>query len=134
MDIGFLGSGWRFPVQLDGSQVARAAAEVSIQQAIWIILATSPGERIMRPDFGAGLQDLVFAVNDASTQSQIANRVRTSLVLWEPRIQLQDVEVAPGPDDPAQLLIRIQYRVRTTNNVFNMVYPFYLDQTQAGTL
>jgi len=134
MDIGFLGSGWRFPVQLDGSQVARANAEDSIQQSIWTILATSPGERIMRPDFGSGLQDLVFAVNDASTQSQIADRVRTSLVLWEPRIQLQDVEVAQSPDDPAQLLIRIQYLVRTTNNVFNMVYPFYLERTQAGPL
>jgi phage baseplate assembly protein W len=134
MDIEFLGSGWRFPVQLDGSQVARAIAEDSIQQSIWIILATSPGERIMRPDFGSGLQDLVFAVNDTATQSQIAERVRTSLVLWEPRIQLQDVEVAQSPDDPAQLLIRIQYLVRTTNNVFNMVYPFYLEQAQAGTL
>jgi len=132
MDIGFLGSGWRFPVQLDGSQVARAAAEDSIQQSIWIILATSPGERVMRPDFGSGLQDLVFAVNDVSTQGQIEDRVRSSLVLWEPRIQVQDVEVAADADDPALLLIRIQYQVRTTNNVFNLVYPFYL--TQAGTL
>ena len=132
MDIEFLGSGWRFPLQLDGSQVARAAAEDSIQQSIWIILATSPGERVMRPDFGSGLQDLVFAVNDVSTQGQIEDRVRSSLVLWEPRIQVQDVEVAADADDPALLLIRIQYQVRTTNNVFNLVYPFYL--TQAGTL
>jgi len=132
MDIEFLGSGWRFPLQLDGSQVARAAAEDSIQQSIWIILATSPGERVMRPDFGSGLQDLVFAVNDVATQGQIEDRVRSSLVLWEPRIQVQDVEVAADADDPALLLIRIQYQVRTTNNVFNLVYPFYL--TQAGTL
>jgi len=134
MDIEFLGSGWRFPLQLDGSQVARAAAEDSIQQSIWIILATSPGERVMRPDFGSGLQDLVFAVNDVSTQGQIEDRVRSSLVLWEPRIQVQDVEVAADADDPALLLIRIQYQVRTTNNVFNLVYPFYLERTQAGAL
>ena len=125
----FLGIGLGFPVQLNSSgAVATAEYEESVRQSIWIILSTSPGERVMRPDFGCGIYDLVFEVNSASTSGKVAQAVRESLLLQEPRIDVLDVQVeAQGAG--ATLLIEIRYQVRATNNVFNMVYPFYLERS-----
>jgi phage baseplate assembly protein W len=124
----FLGVGWQFPVGVgEGRQIAMAAYEERIRQAIWIILGTAPGERAMRPDFGCGIHDLVFAVNSAGTAGQAANLVREALTRWEPRIGVLDVSAAADPYEPTLLLIEIEYRVRTTNNRFNLVYPFYLE-------
>jgi uncharacterized protein len=126
----FLGIGWRFPVAVTAAgRVERAAEEQSIREAIWIILGTAPGERVMRPDFGCGIHDLVFGLPDATTAGLVVAEVRRSLILWEPRIELLDVQVAARPGAPHTLLIRIEYRVRTTNNVFNLVYPFYLERS-----
>ncbi len=129
MSAEFLGQGWNFPVQPDAKAggIAVAAYEENIPQAIWMILATAPGERVMRPDFGCGIHDLVFAVNDATTASRVAAEVRRSLVLWEPRIELLDVAAAPDAANPNRLLIRIEYQVRATNSRYNLVYPFYLE-------
>jgi len=127
MNTDFLGAGWRFPVSLDNGQIALSAEEESIRQAIWIILATGRGERQMRPDFGCGIHDLVFALNSAETAGRVTAEVRQALILWEPRIDLEDVDVTSDPGQPSRLLIRIEYRVRSTNNPFNLVYPFYLE-------
>ncbi len=124
----FLGSGWSFPVRVADGRIAPASGEESISQSIWLILATAKGERVMRPNFGCGIHDLVFAVNNAAAAARGAQEVRQALTLWEPRIDLLDVQVTPQPGEPNVLLIRIEYRVRTTNNVFNLVYPFYLEQ------
>lgn len=132
MSSEFLGVGWKFSVEPDeNGQIAMARYEESIRQAIWIILGTAKGERVMRPDFGCGIYDLVFAVNNPTTAGLVAEEVRQALALWEPRINLLDVQVAPKPGAPNTLLIRIEYRVRTTNNVFNLVYPFYLERSAA---
>ena len=122
----FLGKGWSFPVQLDDTRrIAISRGEESIREAIWIILATAPGERVMRPDFGCGLHHLVFAVNEAATLGQVKKDVREALVRWEPRIEVLDVDTeVKGLGEV--LLINIHYRVRSTNNFFNLVYPFYL--------
>ncbi|CAG1003537.1 hypothetical protein MYXO_03215 [Myxococcaceae bacterium] len=125
----FLGKGWNFPLMLEEHAIAVASYEESIRQAIWIILGTAKGERVMRPDFGCGIYDLVFAVNNAALAGRVADEVRQSFILWEPRVQLLKVDVTSQPDEPETLLIRIEYRVRTTNNVFNLVYPFYLDRS-----
>lgn len=128
MSSEFLGVGWNFPVGLDeDGQIAMARYEESIRQAIWIILGTARGERMMRPDFGCGIYDLVFAVNSPGTASQVASEVRQALLRWEPRIDVLDVQVNPGGDGEV-LLIRIDYRVRATNNAYNLVYPFYLER------
>ena len=125
----FLGIGLGFPVQLNSSgAVVTAEYEESVRQSIWIILSTSPGERVMRPDFGCGIYDLVFEVNSASTSGKVAQAVRDSLLLQEPRIDVLDVQVQ-AQSAGATLLIQIQYQVRATNNVFNMVYPFYLERS-----
>ena len=124
----FLGRGWSFPVGLDdGGQVRLADGEEGIRQSIWMILGTSPGERVMRPDFGCGLHDLVFGVNNAATATAVAGAVRDALATWEPRIDVLDVYAVPDPSQPNLLLIEINYQVRSTNSRFNLVYPFYLE-------
>lgn len=127
MDRGFLGSGWRMPVGLDGEQIAMAHHEESIRQAIWMILGTAKGERMMRPDFGCGIHDLIFGVNSAETAGRVESEVREALIRWEPRLALLEVRATPDPGQPNLLLIAIEYRVRANNSRFNLVYPFYLE-------
>jgi phage baseplate assembly protein W len=128
MTTEFLGIGWQFPVQLDDKgQIALAEHEESVRQAIWMILSTAPGERVMRPDFGCGIHDLVFAPNSPGTAGQVIGEVRRALVRWEPRIDVLDVDAPPDPAQPNRLLIVIKYQVRTTHNEFNLVYPFYME-------
>jgi uncharacterized protein len=129
-DTNFLGLGWNFPVGQDaGHHIALTNdGEESVRQSIWTILATSPGERVMRPDFGCGLNDLVFAVNNAATATAVNRAVREALATWEPRIDVLDVYAAPDPNQANVLNIEINYQVRSTNSRFNLVYPFYLEQ------
>lgn len=125
----FLGVGWSFPPTLDEQgQIVMAEYEDSVRQAIWMILSTAPGERVMRPDFGCGIYDLVFAPNSPGTAGQVISEVRRALVQWEPRIDVLDVDAIPDEAQPNLLLIALSYQVRTTNNHFNLVYPFYLEQ------
>lgn len=133
----FLGKGWRYwdwPGQ-DGQpsgwltttgDVAMARYEESIQQSIAIILGTARGERVMRPDFGCGLHELVFAPNSAATSERAVQEVRQALIRWEPRIDVLNVDVE-FYHDPNALLVEVEYKVRSTNNRFNLVYPFYLE-------
>ena len=128
MSSEFLGVGWAAPVQLDEEgQILMAAYEESVRQAIWMILGTARGERVMRPTFGCGIHDLIFAPNSAGTAGRVATEVRQALLQWEPRIDLQTVAVATDKREPTRLLIEIKYKVRATNNQFNLVYPFYLE-------
>lgn len=126
MSASFLGTGWKFPISAEGGAIAMSVAEESIREAVWIILATARGERQMRPDFGCSIHDLVFAANSAETAGRAASDVRECLALWEPRIDLENVDVTSDPSEPGRLLIQIEYRVISTNNHFNLVYPFYL--------
>jgi phage baseplate assembly protein W len=131
MDRPFLGVGWQFPVSLDADtgKINLAKYEESVRQSIWTILGTAKGERVMRPDFGCGIHDLVFSVNTAFTAGQIAQTVRETLLQFETRIDVLDVQVHPG-DDGEVLFIGIDYKIRTTNNAFNLVYPFYLERSE----
>src|SRR3954447_6830334 len=128
MTKAFLGVGVGFPFRLDGTNgVATAQYEESVRQAIWIILGTSKGERVMRPDFGCGIYDLVFEVNSPSTAGKAAQAVKDALLIYEPRVDVININVQGQPDG-ATLLINIEYQVRATNNVFNLVYPFCLER------
>ncbi len=124
----FLGRGFAFPVRVDASgALALAEYEDDIRQAIRIVLDTEPGERVMRPDFGAGLRAVLFEPMNQHTTALIRHRVEQSLVLWEPRID--SIGVAVRADVPAARLdIDVRYRVRTTNTFYNLVYPFYLQE------
>lgn len=126
----FLGKGWKFPVGVDGitGQIAQSEAEQDIREAIWLILSTAKGERVMRPDFGCGIHEFVFAALDVGTIGQIESSVHEALLKWEPRIQVLGVQVSREQAFVGKVLINIDYRVRTTNNQFNLVYPFYLSE------
>jgi len=129
----FLGRGWKFPVGVDrDGGLATSAYEQNIEEAIEIILGTAPGERVMRPDFGCAIHDLVFAPNNAETSSKCAYLVGEALSLWEPRIQGVEVDAEPDFHEDNRLNVRIHYEVRATNSVFNMVYPFYLRKEEDG--
>lgn len=125
----FLGRGWKFPVNVTAyAQVSMSEYEKDIKEAIWIILGTAKGERVMRPEFGCGIHDYVFeAIND-STLTLIADSVRDALIRWEHRIEVIDVGTSAERIHKGKLLISIDYEIRGTNNRFNLVYPFYLTE------
>ncbi len=123
----FLGVGWRFPIGLEGGQIGLAPYEESVRESIWIVLATARGERRMRPDFGCGIHDLVFASPTGETLGRVETEVRNALTRWEPRIELLGVSADRDESEPSRLLLQIDYRVRVTNNRFNLVFPFYLE-------
>jgi phage baseplate assembly protein W len=126
----FLGVGWSFPVALDpaAQDVARAEYEEDIRQAIRIILETTPGERVMRPDFGSGLLAMVFEPVNYTTLALVKQRVEQALVVWEPRIDVREVKVTANGPIRNRLDIDIGYQVRATNTFYNLVYPFYLQE------
>lgn len=123
----WLGRGWAYPVQVDlvTGGVAESEAEDDIHQAIRIIIGTARGERVMRPDFGCGIHELVFEVMDRSTLTRVETAVRECLTKYEARIEVLGVEVDPLHATEGQLLVSIDYRVRQTNQIGNFVYPFY---------
>lgn len=129
----FLGLGWAFPVCLraDG-RIASAAFEEDIRQAICIVLGTNPGERVMRPDFGAGLNAFLFEPLNETTRHRVKTRVEEALIDWEPRIDVEEVKVTIDATEPNKLLIDIHYRVRAANSLHNLVYPFYLQEGVAS--
>lgn len=127
----FLGIGWNFPIASAAGQTEMAQYEEDVRQAVLIVLLTNPGERVMRPTFGAGLNDFLFEPINSTTTSELAQRVEDSLIDWEPRIDVISVAVTPDANNNAMLLIDIVYRVRATNNVANLVYPFYLAEGTA---
>lgn len=127
-DIDFIGQGWKFPIKVNAKgQLSYSSGPERIQDAIWIILSTSLGERLMRPDFGAGVHDYVFQPNSDVIQTQLWTAVNDALLKWEPRIELLNVAVQVG-DQPSEVLISIDYKIRSTNELFNLVYPFYVQE------
>jgi phage baseplate assembly protein W len=125
----FLGVGWKFPLQVTpNGRIAQARAEQRVEESILLILATAPGERPMLPDFGCGIHDLVFAAHNATTITLVVHRVREALVNYEARIDVLDVHADSTIDSPNLLLIRVNYRIRATNAIGNVVYPFYITE------
>jgi phage baseplate assembly protein W len=126
----FLGTGWAFPVRPDAAgEVALVSHDEDIRQAVLLMLETEPGERAMRPGFGAGLRSLAFEPLNTTTMALARHRVQTALIDWEPRIDSITVAVSAVPQE-GRLTIDIRYRVRTTNTFYNLVYPFYLQEGQ----
>lgn len=125
----FLGRGWKFPVEVDATgKIALSDYEDDVREAIRIILMTSRGERVMRPDFGANLHDYVFASMSATTIGRIQASVQEALIKWESRIKVIAVKVEPDRGEVGKLLIDVEYQVRATNTRFNLVFPFYLKE------
>jgi phage baseplate assembly protein W len=122
-----IGSGLAFPLQVDRrGGIALARDETDIEQAIELILGTAPGERPMRPEFGCGVHDFVFDSIDASTIGHMEEAIRDALDHWEPRVVVETVEFDLSGVDEGRLMIDIGYRIRVTNTMRNLVYPFYV--------
>ncbi|MEV5026054.1 GPW/gp25 family protein [Paenibacillus sp. LPE1-1-1.1] len=130
MPASFLGKGWKFPVQVDATtgRIRMAEGEEDIEEAIRIIIRTSKGERLMRPDFGCGLRDFVFGTTDETSLRLIASDVQEAIRIWEPRVKDVEVEVKPDRHNNGRVLMSVSYAVRSTNNLFNQVFPFYLEE------
>lgn len=129
----FLGSGFKFPVQVDKNtgRIKVSSYEEDIREAIRIILSTRKGERIRNPEFGCGIYDYAFEALDDTIISEIQHEVEMALVLWEPRIE--DIEVrVDAEQEEGVLLIEIGYVVRSTNNPFNLVFPYYINEGFGG--
>ena len=125
----FLGIGWKFPLRVTpGGGFTYSVGEQSIQESIWIVLATARGERQMLPRFGCGIHNLVFAPDSPATQGNIAHLVKDALIEWEPRIDVLEVTVNSAPGEENTLLIRVDYRIRSNNAFGNLVYPFYITE------
>jgi len=126
-DPSFVGRGMRFPLAIDArGSFATADAGESTDSAIRVILSTAPGERLMRPNFGCAIWDLLFEPVNANTMGLMAESVRHALAQWEPRVEVQGVDVVPDPADAALVRIHIAYAMRATNDRRNLVYPFYV--------
>ena len=123
----FIGRGWAFPIRTDANGgIALVLSDREIQEAIRVIVSTSPGERPMRPDFGCRIHDYVFAPADSTTAAAMSAAVTDALNRWEPRIDVEDVVVLFTAEDPTVFYIDIQYRMKQTNDRHNLVFPFYV--------
>jgi phage baseplate assembly protein W len=120
-----LGTGLAFPLGVDDrGRIALAREEIDVEQAIRIILSTAPGERPMRPEFGCAVHDCVFERIEADTLARIDQAVRVALDRWEPRVAIEDIVFESRRE--GELLVHLRYRVRATNDVRNLVFPFYV--------
>jgi uncharacterized protein len=126
----FIGAGWAFPAAINRTGTVRLVTGAEeLDAAIRMILSTVPGERVMRPDFGCAMWEMLFAPLTAGTLGLIEQSVREALERWEPRIRLETV-VATAEQGTATVFIAIGYRVRSTNDVRNLVFPFYTIPTE----
>jgi hypothetical protein len=124
-----LGKGWAFPVSADvQGKIATSSYEKSVEESIRIILGTTPGERVMRPDFGCKINDVVFSPSSSKTVSMAIHYIEEAIVKWEPRVILKKVSGDVDADNPGLINIMIDYEIRSVNTFFNMVYPFYLER------
>ncbi|QFZ21381.1 GPW/gp25 family protein [Saccharothrix syringae] len=133
MSVDFIGRGWGFPLRTGPTGgIGMVDRDREVQEAIRLILGTAPGERPMRPEFGCGIHDLVFASADGATAGHVAREVRAALDRWEPRIEVTDVVVAFDSVDVGTLYIDVRYTLKTTNDQRNLVFPFYTIPSEEG--
>ena len=128
-DERIVGRGWGFPLGVNSrGMIALTNEKSEIEQAIIIILSTPIGTRVMRPTFGSRLHELIFAPNNSQTGAQARRYVEEALGMWEPRIEVKDVNVLPDPEDNqgARLAIQIFYEIKATHDQRSLVHPFYL--------
>jgi phage baseplate assembly protein W len=127
MNADFLGTGWGFPPTFDDTtnKVVMTSDEADIQLSLQILLSTRKGERVMVPDYGCNLDEMVFEPMNTTFKSYISQMIRTSILFYEPRIDLNSLLLDDSQDAQGIIIINISYTVRTTNSRFNFVYPFY---------
>ncbi len=126
-DPTFVGRGFYWPMQVDHTGSIRMTDGVDdLDRSMTVVLSTAPGERVMRPQFGCRIWDLVFEPVTANLLGLMSEAVRQALAQWEPRVAVQAVRAEPHPDDTALVMITVQYLIKSTNDRRNLVYPFYV--------
>jgi phage baseplate assembly protein W len=135
-DRSFLGTGWSFPPSFTqgGADVEMVSDAEDIQQCLQILLSTSPGERVMRDDFGCDLNGQMFEEINQGLINSLTGLISDAVLYHEPRITLNGVDVSESESQPGLLLIELDYTVRSTNSRYNMVYPFYLNEAATPIL
>lgn len=134
MNRNILGKGLQFPVGIDVyGKIATSSYEKSIEDSIRIILSTTPGERVMHPDFGCKINEIIFFPNSSKTIALAVHYIEEAIVKWEPRVILKSVAGKADPDNPVKINISIDYEIRSVNTFFNMVYPFYLERGESDS-
>lgn len=135
MENKFLGNGWQYPPQFTRSDtsatMSMASGPDNISRSLKALLTTNAGERLMRPDYGGGLDSLLFEPVDQRTIAKIRNRITDAILLYEPRVNLLNVNVFQDQDDAGLLNVSIEYTIRTTNSRFNLVYPFHIHEASS---
>jgi phage baseplate assembly protein W len=132
-DASFVGRGFYWPLQVDHTGAIRLTDGADdLDRSMAVVLATAPGERVMRPQFGCRIWDLLFEPVTANLLGLMAQAVREALSQWEPRVHVEAVEPVADPDDHALVLINVRYRVKATNDRRNLVYPFYVIPHEEG--
>jgi phage baseplate assembly protein W len=122
----YIGAGWAFPLRTNSrGGIALVRREQELEEAMRLILATYPGERPMRPEFGSRVRDWVFRGSDTESIASLSLEVRTSILRWEPRVEIQNVRVTRDRAVGNKLLIDIEYQPLDTNDRRNLVFPFY---------
>lgn len=126
-DKQFLGQGLAFPVQVNPKgEISLVSGARDIEQSIYIILETAPGERVMRPEFGCRIHELLFDPRDATTVGLVVQYVKDALGRWEPRIEVDGVTVSDSPNLDGAIVVHINYHIKNTHDPRSIVYPFYL--------
>lgn len=134
-DKDFLGKGFRFPVAVNlNGGVSSSVLEENVRQSIFIILGTAPGERLMRPDFGCRIHDLMFAPNTDITAARAEVYCEEAIYKYEPRIDKVTCRAGANSDAPNRLDVKIEYVIAGKHEKRNLVFPFYLrtDEEIAG--
>jgi phage baseplate assembly protein W len=129
-DSSFLGRGWSFPPEFtkDTKKIRMVEAECDIEESLGILLTTTPGERIMQPDFGCNLKSLVFEDITLSTQTLAKEMIKNAVLFFESRVILNDVKFNTEEISEGHLYITLDYTIRSTNTRFNMVFPYYIKE------
>ena len=127
-DKTFLGSGWAFPPSFINQTTHMVKAEADIQESLYILLATAPGERVMQPTYGCALKLYVFDNIDESAVAVMKDTISKAILFFEPRVVVETISVTDLDPLEGKISINIYYRVRATNNRYNLVYPFYFNE------
>jgi phage baseplate assembly protein W len=123
----FIGTGLSFPFAVDHTgSLALATGPEAVERSLRMILGTAPSERVMRPDFGCAIWDLLFDPITSNSLGLMADAVRSAVGRWEPRVELEEVIPRPDPNAPGVVHLELTYRLRDTNDRRNLVFPFYV--------